>query len=610
MAIKLKTPDAEEAEVYGNENFGIPKDCSKKQRFSSLKLAFYLVAVVAICFTGYKYYSDAVDRFLPEITYDRTNQPLIYSTTKEGIILKTQNGKSYDVGEISHSPELSSLVMSTSMGKSVFFLDKSEENGKQNLCYYNLGADSVSTIDSAVSDFKVDSSGRFVVYRKGEELFFSDTQQGYPVAENVCEYHLSNNNQAIVYFKDNGTTMYTCLTEKGAKPELVDTGIVKVISPKNVHTGIYYIKNSKLYLKEQNTPRKLVDDGIIDAIMLGNSVYYTTKETYERRLGEFFVDDVLKQDELLTAPDGADYIKEVDGLSFFDEEAFIEATENHEKKLVRDEIREYFKNTPAQSEGFSLYMYSDGDETRVDINLVVPNLSYNSCKNILLYKKYDTLSLDKKNLSEVESLEDALLFSDELLTQRLDDDMYLVKERKRPFLAFEEIPTMQTEISLDGKYIYCIEKEDKESDKVLTKYEIGSSSLKGRTVVTQEVTDFFLDGSDSSAVIVFCNEKMGLFCEDKFTELSQKSHREFFFVDGTLFFYDEYDYAKQSGKLCSFRYGKVTVIDTNVHSFKVRKYNAVSYIKNYNPKNGSGTLYIKEGKNIKRQSGYVTAIIN
>lgn len=609
MAIKLKTRDDEEAKVYGNENFGIPKDYTKKQRFNALKLAFYLIAVVAICITGYKYYSDAVDRFLPEITYDRTNQPLIYSTTKEGIILKTQNGKSYDVGEFSDNGELSSSVTSASMGKSVFFLDR-EENGEQRLCYYNLSTDEVVTIDSGVSDFKVDYSGKFVVYRKEDVLFFSDTEEKHSVSEDVSEYYLTNNNQAIVLFKDDGTSMYTCLTQKGSTPVLVDNKITKVVSEKNTNAGIYYIKDSKLYLKEQNTPRKLIGDEIIDAIMLGNSVYYTTKETYERRLGEFFVDDVLKSDELLTTPDGADYIKEVDGLSFFDEEAFIEADELYSKKLVRDEIREYFKNTPKEIEGYSLYMYSEGDESRVDINLVEPTLSYNSCKNILLYKKYDTVSLDKKNLSEVESIEDALLFSDELLTQRPDEDMYLVKERKRPYLAFEEIPTMQTEISLDGKYIYCIENGSDEAGKILTKYEIGSSSLKGRTVVTENVTDFFLDGSDSSAVIVFCDEKMGLFYEDKFTQLSEKSYREFFFVDGTLFFYDEYDYAKQSGKLCSFRYGKVTVIDTNVHSFRVRKYNAVSYIKNYNPKNGAGTLYIKEGKNIKRQSGHVTAIIN
>ena len=610
MAIKLKTPKDEEAKVYGNENFGIPKDYTKKQRFSALKLAFYLIAVVAICITGYKYYSDALDHFLPEITFDRTNQPIIYSTKEEGIILKTQNGKCYDVGEIAENSNLSASVTSTSSGKSVFFIGKSEQSTEPELCYYNVSTDEVLVIDSGVSEFKVDSTGKFVVYKKGEKLFFSDISYKQAISDNVSDYYLSSNNQAIVYYMDEGASMYTCQTEKGARPELVDNQITKVISPKNSHTGIYYIKNSKLYNKETNAPRRLVADNVIDAIMLGNSVYYTTEETYERRLGEFFIDDKQKEDEMLLLPDGDDYIRQVDGLSFFDEETFAEANEDYEKKLIRDEIRDYFKITPKEDTGYSLYMFSDGDESRVDINLVSPMLSYNSSKNIMLYKKYDMQSLEKMNLSEAESLDSALLFADELMTGTPDYDMYLVKERKRPFLAFEDVPDMQIEISLDGKYLYCIENTENETEKILTRYEISSSSLKNRQEISSTVTDFFLDGSDSSAVIVFNNNEISLFYENELTELSKNSHRDFFFVDGTLYYYEDYDYEKEQGTLCSVRNGKITVIDTHVFDFKVRKYNAVSYIKNYNPNTRAGTLYIKEGKNLKRQDNYVIAIIN
>ena len=610
MAIKLKTHDDEEAKVYGNENFGIPKDYTKKQRFSALKLAFYVIAVVAICITGYRYYNDALDRFLPEITFDRTNQPLVYNTMEDGIMLKTQNGKTYEIGKTESQNSISSFVTSVSSGKSVFFIGKSEENELPQLCYYNAGESDVVIIDEGVTEFKVDSSGKFVVYKKGEELFFSDTKEFYFVSEDVCEYYLSNNNQAIVYFKDNGTSMYTCLTEKGEKPVLVDTQITKVVSPKNTHSGIYYIKDSKLYLKEENASSRIVADDVIDAILLGNSLYYTTEEIYERRLGEFFIDDVQKDDEMILLPDGNDYIREVDGLSFFDEEAFKEASVDYEKKLLRDEIRDYFRDTPKESKGYSLYMYSEGDESRVDINLLTPMLSYNSSKNIMLYKKYDMLSLEKMNLSEVESLDTAIEFADSLMEETPDVDMYLVKERKKPFLAFEEYPTQQTEISLDGKYLYCIESEEDDAQRTLTRYEIGTSSLRNKTVVCNEVTDFALDGSDSSAVMVFNNNKLSLFYEDKLIELSQNSHRDFFFVDGTLFYYDEYEYNKGSGTLCSVRNGKITVIDTNVCDFNVRKYNAVSYIKKYSHKAKSGTLFIKEGKSIKRQDNYVTAIVN
>ena len=45
MAIKLKNTENEEPKVYGNENFGIPEDCTKKQKFSTVKLVFYIFAV-------------------------------------------------------------------------------------------------------------------------------------------------------------------------------------------------------------------------------------------------------------------------------------------------------------------------------------------------------------------------------------------------------------------------------------------------------------------------------------------------------------------------------------------------------------------------------------
>ena len=613
MAIRLKRPEDEEAKVYGNENFGIPKDYTKKQRFSSLKLVFYVVAVAAVCVTGYKYYSEARDHFLPEITFDRTNQPLIYNTSSDGIILKTQNGKSYEVGECASYDDLSSVITSASFGKSVFFLGRSDESADGqdlDLCYYNVNTDDVTVIDSGVTDFKVDSLGRFAVYRKGDELCFSDLLQKYVVSKNADEYYLSDNNQAIVFYKDNGSAMYTCLTEKDAVTELIDDEITKVISPRSTHTGIYYIKNSKLYYKEEKAPRKLVSDAVIDAIMLGNSVYYTTEETYEKTLGNFYIDDVIKKDATLLEPDGTDYIKEVDGLSFFDEEAFVEANSEYEKKLMRDEIREYFSTTPIEAQGYSLYMYSEGDTTRVDTDLLTPKLSYNSCKTVLIYKKYDILSLARQNLSEAEGLDEAIEFSKQLLSETPDVDVYLVKERKKPYVAFEETGIIQTEISLDAKYLYCIKSNEEDAKNVLTRYEIGTSSLRNERQISKNVTDFALDGSDSSAVIIFNNNEISLFYEDDLIELSKNSHREFFFVDGTLYYYDEYDYTKNSGTLKSVRNGKTTVVDTNVHDFKVRKYNAVSYIKNFNPKTGSGTLYIKEGKNVKRQDNYVTAIIN
>ncbi len=609
MAIKLKSSDTEETQIYGNENFGIPKDCTKKQRFSSLKLAFYIVAVMAICVTGYKYYNDAVDYLLPEITYDRTKQPLIYSTTS-GVVLKNQNGKSFDVGNIAQYSELSQVIRSASMGKSVFFITPNLKTQKNDLCYYSVANDSIITIDADVTDFKINADGKYVLYRKGTSLYFSDLETTNLIADSVSEYYLSKNNQAITFFTFDGDDMYICSTAKGKKPQLVDQNITKIVSPKDDHTNVVYIKDSQLFSKEYGEETRMLSENVADAIALGSSIYYTAPESYQRKLDAFFIDDSFYDDEKRTLPDGVDFIKEIDGLNFFDEEAFQKANEEYEQKLVRDEIREYFSDSPLSSDGYSLYCYKDEDATLIDTDLVFGKLSLNSNKNIMVYKKYDTLSDERQNLSTITTADEAIDIAQKLITVPFDVDMHLIKEGKEPFFAFEDCTDKQIEISLDGKYLYCIENSSDNASFILNRYEIGTSSLKNKTLIKNDVTDFAIDGSDSTAALVFNGNNLSFYYENKLTELSENSCRDFFFVDGTLFFYDDYNHLTKSGTLRSIRNGKISTIDTNVFSFKVRKYNNVSYIKNYNPDLLTGTLYIKDGKTVLRQDNFVGAIIN
>ena len=611
MAIKLKTDENKEPEVYGNENFGIPKDCTKKQKFSKLKLVFYLITVAAICITGYKYYTGTVDELLPEITYDKTRQPLIYHTSS-GITLKTKGGTSYDIGDCiaSDGGDVTSYVKPTSKGKTVFFLSKNPKYTEGfDLYIYSVNNDSATVIDKNVTDFKASSNGKLVVYKKGDKLYVSNLHSKRLIANDVGDYYTGSNNQVVTYFLTDGTTMYTCGTSQNDSPVLVDTNITKVISPKSDYADIYYIKDSHLYLKKYGSEKILLYSYVADAIIVDDSVYFTTEETYERPLSDFFTDDVYTTDAELTYPDGADFITEANGLSFFDEGGFAEAISLYEAKLVRDNIREYFKEYAPQSSGYSLYCYRQGESERVDTNLATPYLSYNSNKNILAYKRYDS-RLSELFLSEITSVEEAAELARQLLGDTPDTDVYLVKEGKKPFFALEESFIIQLEISLDSKYLYCIESTDGKSAGQLTRYEIGSASLKNRKVIADMATDFALDGSDSDTVMVFCNNSLSLYCDGKLKQLSSSSCHDFFYVDDTLYFFDEYDHNTKSGTLKSIRKGNITVVDTNVFSFKVRKYNNVSYIKNYNPDLGTGTLYIKNGNSVKQQDTHVGAIIN
>lgn len=610
MAIKLKNNENEEPQVYGNENFGIPSDCSKKQKFSTIKLIFYIVAVLAICITGYKYYVDAMDRLLPEITYDKTSQPVIYHTP-ENITIKTQRGNTYDVVVSSQDSVPASSAKSASKGKSLFFLSADETNPEvMNLSKYDTNTDSTIIVDYGVTDFKVNSDGRYAAYKKGNALYLSDLEKTKLVHSEVSEYFLSANNQMLTFFSLDGSSMYTFSTAGDESPVLVNYGITKLISPKNEYANIYYIKNNSLYSQKYNGVQTLLCDNVSDAIMLGNTVYYTVAEEYPRKLGDFFIDDLKDSDELMMPPDGNDFISETIDLSFFDEQAFTEAVQFYEDKLLRDEIRQAFEDDPLLFYGYSLYMIDDDRSVLTDTHLVSPVLTLNSCRNIIAYKKYDTQLPERPSLVDITSLEEALTMRDEIANMPPDDDVFLLKEGEKPFFALELLPDMQIEISLDGKYLYCIEADENNTPGVLAKYEIGQTSLKNRVQIKTEVTDFALDGSDSDAVMVFSGNSLSMYYNNTLTHLSDSSCHDFFFVDGTLFYYDEYNVETASGSLMRIRNGEISLIDTNVSSFKVRRYNNVLYLKDVDPTTKTGTLYQKDGNKIKRLDTDVGTIVN
>jgi len=609
-----KRAGKEEPEVYGNENFGIPKDCSKKQKFSTVKLFFYLTAVVLICVAGYSYYQKTVDRLLPEITFDKTREPLIYKRLSD-ITLKTSNGQKYNLGTNSNIQYQndSTFIKAVNNGKSVFFLSQNPNDVKgYDLCLYNIdndqSSDTVTVIDKNVSDFKVTANGKYVLYTKESSLYFSDIRNTHMVSADVCEYYLSKNNQIIVFFKDDGTTMYTCGISNDSVPVLVDRGITKFISQKDSISTLYYIKDSVLYAKEHGMSRSIVSTDVLDAIMLGDLLYYTKEEIYEKPLTDVFLDEHTEKDASLSFPRKADYVLEKDGEKVFDKDAFDEATLEYEAKLRRDEIRYYFEINPLTYTGYSLYSIQNNQEKLIDTYLVNPKLSYNSNKSILLYEKYDT-NIEKADLNDMETTEEATSVSSEILSTPMDIDSFILKKDKASFFAFEEPPKNQIEISLDGKYLYYIKNNDKNVNS-LVRYEIGASSLKNMAEIATDVTDFAVDGSNSSAVMVFNNNTLSFYFDEHLTHLSDSSCHEFFFVDGTLFFYDDYDSSTKTGTLKSVRNSKVSHIDFGVRTFDVRNYNTVAYVKHFKPELGTGNLYVKSGKVSKREDICVSVIIN
>lgn len=594
----------EENKNFGNESFGIPKDYTKKQKFSALKLAFYIVIVAVVCVVGYHGYKAATERYLPTVTFDKTQQPVIYQRLSD-ITLKTNKNESFTAGAV--SGDLETLVKPVKKGTMVLYISK-----ENNLCVNSLSENEESIsqtviLDSQVTDFKTNSNGKIVAYRKGNVLCVSDLKTSRVIAENVADYYLSKDNQKIIFYKSDNS-IYTCGTKRGETPVLIDTNVTKIVSDKSNYAVMYYIKDSNLYKKESNSHRVIMAVNVIDAIMLGDFVYFTTEELYEKDFTEFFHDDASSKDAKLSYPDTKDYTRTQSGATLFDAEGYQLALAEYENKLIRDAIRENYTENPVTVTGYSLYLCERSRNKRVDTYLESPHLIYNVCKDAILYNRYDN-NIYKTKTSTLTSLEEASKLIDASLTTRLDVDMHLLRKNKLPYEAFEEFPDGQITISLDAKYIYCIENAKGDYGELI-RYEVTSKSLRGRKVIAKNVSDYYVDEADSAVVIAFSGDRLGIFTQEQYIHLSEQSCRDFYYVDGAFFYYDDYDYTLKTGTLKTLRNGKSSIIDTGVRDFDVRNYNTVSYIKNYNPDMNVGNLYVKSGRVKKKKDICVAAIIN
>lgn len=616
----------ENVSKVGNASFGIPSDCTKKQKFNGIKLMCYIVVVTIACgliYSGYRYLTEY---FLPEMTFDKSVQPVLY-VLNDTLKVKSDRDK-IDMSLVSSDSfsgdEAEKYVKTTDNGKYVFYGINVAEESSVSDEGFDLYVSDVSSsggkdkafaeakfIARGVTDFKIHPEGQFVVYLKGSRLCFSDIQDAHVIAEDVREFYLSDNNQQIVFYKDGGM-MYTCAIGEGDVPVLVDKGIDKVLSEKNEYNSIYYIKQGMLFQKESGKKSLCVAENIKDGIMLGRYVYFVREEVRTKPFKDVFSDDLKKSDNNISPElEKADYtVYDENGNAVFDKEAYSKAVKNYEEKLVRDSVRNHFVLNPMTETVNVLYVVKGGKYREVDTHISDKSLSYNSCLEAIVYEK--TVDAKKKiPISSVDSTENAILLAEDFLNGEKAHVICLLEQDKQPYVAFDNNDVRNIEISLDRKFLYCIEDLNDEGKGYLVRYNLGSRELKNRTVLKKDITDFYLDGTDSSVLAVFEGNKLGIITGDSYTHLSDNSCHDFFYVDGTFFFFDEYDFGRETGKLKTFRDGKIRKVDVGVHAFDVRNMKTVSYIKHYNKELGVGDLYLKSGKSQgKRLDACVRYILN
>ena len=593
-----------------NDSFNIPKNYKNKQKFNTLKLIFYIVIVLVVGVAAYIGYKEATERYLPTVTYDKSRQPVVYQKLSD---IVAKNMKSADFTVTTLSSETEDSLKIANKGNTYFFLSKNNETGLFDLCMRTLENDEntmsdITVIDTDVSDFKTTSNGKTVAYRKEGHLYISDTKKCHIVASDISDYYLNKSGETVMFFKASDKSIYISKTEKKSKPRLIDSGVEKLITPKTEYEHIYYIKDSILYKKEESKNPKPIAQNVIDAITLDGFVYYTTEEVYEKPFTEIFDDGFSVKDAKLKIPKMDDFIEKTDGVSLFDDESYQNAQKEYDEKQFRDKIRAYYKENPARVSVYSLYNYNRNNRKRIDVYLESPYLTYNdTSKDTILYKAYDTdiYKTEISTISDLGEIDTAIATS---LSIKMDTDLRLLRGGRTPYMAFEEFP-QQIIMPEDSDFLYCAEiSQDGTTD--LVRYTIANKSLKSRMLIAQNISEFFVDKNDPETVTVFSGDAIGIYTDGKYTHLSDKSNREFFFVDGAFFYYDEYEEFFKTGTLMIYKNGESSVVDSGVHEFNVRNYNTISYIKNYNPDLDMGSLYVKTGRVKRKEDICVRTILN
>ncbi len=593
-----------------NDSFNIPKNYKNKQKFSTLKLIFYIAVVLVVGISAYIGYREATERYLPTVTYDKSRQPIVYQKLSD-IVAKNTRSEDFTVTSLSSETEDSLKI--ANKGSTYFFLSKDEETGLHNLCMRILESDKetmsdITVIDTNVSDFKTTSNAKIVAYKKEGHLYVSNTEKNHIVASDISDYYLNKSGDTVMFFKDTDRSIFICKTAKDKKPMLIDSGIDKLISPKTEYEHIYYIKDSILYKKEESQNPKPIAQNVIDGILLDGFVYYTTEEVYEKPFTEIFDDSFSVKDAKLEMPKMDSFIEKTDGVSLFNDEKYQAAQAEYAEKLFRDKVRARYKENPARVSVYSLYHYNRNNRRRIDIYLESPYLTYNDySKDTILYKTYDTdiYKTDISEITDLNKIDNAITTS---LAMKMDTDLKLLSGGRVPYMAFEEFP-QQIVIPEGSDFLYCAEiSQDGTTD--LVRYTVGNKSLKSKTVISKNISEFFVDKKDPATVVVFSGDAIGIYTGGKYTQLSEKSNREFFFVDGAFFYYHDYEEFFKTGTLMVYRNDESSVVDSGVHEFNVRNYNTISYIKNYNPDIDMGTLYVKTGRVKRKEDICVRTILN
>ena len=535
-------------------------------------------------------------------------------------------------------------------GKLVFYPGKKDYD-TFDLYYLNLKSKDKEgeKIASKVYDYKINSTGTVVYYKKNNDLYRSDLSDEVKIDSNVIDFYISEDGKKLVY-QDEDNNIYYKIGDKDEEKLDSDAELSYISEDFN---KIYYMKANTLYLStDGGEGEKLISD--IDMLLKiydTGEIYYMKTSDTELSLSDFVNDDLLSSDSVLVEPIQPvypyyeecrpstpepiepDYSDYYDENYWYDWDAYYadydiytqemntyntewdrlyrEALEQYDNeytkyeaaymeyglKATRDELRSSLAQNTLSVSSSTLYLYQNGKTTSVSDQFLDYSILAEKIPAIV-YQILNKTEITKINMSEVTSVDDVNYFAREA-----------VDSSAQTYVAIGSVSTeiKQTKgenymFNPSGTALYFIDNYDDGNgygdlyEAKITDTKVDAPVLYDKEVLLYYIFEesdslyYFKGRQENSTADLYLNKKR--VDDDVLMNYFSPIYSE---GKDILYYISDYDDIAETGTLKLYDGSKPVKISDKVHDYYVSNEKSIVYLKDYKTGSSYGDMYLNNG---------------
>ena len=506
-------------------------------------------------------------------------------------------------------------------GETLFYVDKIEYDSGygagNNLYYRNIKKPSREPvkIDSDITDYYVNDSGKIVTYLKGydDDLYQHNLKDKEKVASDVSLFSVSSDGKNIAYLT-NENVLYFYDGESIKTDEEIQA--VEYIS-EDCKT-VYYLKDNILYKNTLKGEKVEIASDVQSFVAAYHSgVIYYTKES-EKKISalDFIEDDMKEADDALTQPTAPVYPSLIDyksqseynkALEQYNTDylAYTSLLDEFSKKLDRDVIRQALADSELADYGATLY-YFDGKEEKIVSDNYCGVKLLSDKKPLLVISTVGDASMEKIKMSEInyayeveETIKSALDAATKATVVIKETASSIELENPSNFVINEKADTIYffaNILDMKGDLYNINVSGNKVGEPKVFDINVFTESL---SLTSDEHVIYFKDVDvDEGEMYV------DLILVDYDVNIYRYSYSS---ENKTVAYITDFVDSKSEGTLNIYKGGKPTVVSEEVYDFIFTEDGKLSYLYDYNTDRRRGELKLFDGKKSKTIDNDVTA---